>query len=609
MRLESRSTLSGWLDSVPRLSASRNGDVTFRRVRAFNELGGVAALGTILLLGFTHLVLFLLDRRRTQNGWFFVQAMTAAMYPCFVLGYSQDLFGTVDASVFAVTQAINPVAALCFTRAAFKLGPPPRIYGVLLALVLVIALVAPGPFATTIVLAPAVIVLGHIAIAHHLVTLGGLARRRPRPKNTFVILAAWLFALVAVMVDAPAWLGLYEPFSGVRAGSWGLLVVGILQSIALSRDHIVSLNQADALNAELGLRVALLEDRQREIQVLNDELRRQITERSRHMSAAFTRLAAGSEASTDLAPGEIVDERYRVVRAVGAGGMGFVYEVVRVADLRRLALKVLKNVGDGMAVARFAREAQIASSIDHANVVSLVDVGVAPSGYVYLVMEFVEGVSLAVKRPRFGDAPWALELLRQIAEGLAAIHAAGVVHRDLKPSNVLLTEEASGPPRPKICDFGISSLASTEEPRPCSSPDADPPTLRLEGNDARLDPGLVSPLTLTGMVLGTPVYMAPELARGAKSAQSAADIFSLGVMAFEMLSGRRPFAEAPALTALRGLKKPPAPPPIATLVAGLSPEVAAWVDRALLSDPDERGSAHDLAAALARDPIAPPSPS
>ncbi len=590
LQVDSGWTAGGWLDSVPRLSGTPRGDTAFRRLRAFNELGSVAALGTLLLFGFTHLVLFLLDRRRTQYGWFSLQALTAAMYPCFVLGYSQYVFGTLDTCVFAVSQAIPPIAGVCFTRAAFKLGPLWRGYVWLLVAVMAIAVVGPGPFATARVLAPAVVVVGLVAILHHLFILASLTRRRPRPKNTVVLLSAWLFVTMSFIIAGPSWLGLGEPFGGIRAGSWGLVFVGLLQSVALSRDHIASLRAADALNAELGVRVALLETHQSEIQLLNDELRRQVAERSRHMSAAFSRIASGVSNDADLAAGDIIDDRYRVVRAVGKGGMGCVYEVVRITDDRRFALKVLSHALDGTAVARFAREAEIASSVNHPNVVAIVDVGIASSGVLFLVMEFVDGVPLAEKGARFGDVAWALALLREIALGLSAIHAAGIVHRDLKPGNVLVTVGGpDGRARPKISDFGISSLVASAETSHRTISAADLSMVDISA----------APLTLTGVIMGTPVYMAPELAHGARSARAAADVFSLGVIAYEVLSGHRPFAEPLSIAALKGIVLT-APTPIASIVPGLATEVARWIDRSLAIDPDERGTATELANALAR---------
>ena len=598
LEVDHRWTPSAWLDSVPRLSATERGDASFRRLCAINDIGALAALVSLLPFGFTHLVLFLLDRRRPQNGWFVLQALTAAVYPAFGLGYSQYLFGAYEGAMLGVTQAIAPVAGFCFTRAAFKLGPPPRIYALLIACVCVLALVGPGPFTATRYLALPVVGIGMLSVGHHLYTLVGLARRRPRPQNTLVLLSLWIFVIVSIALDGPTFLGVGEPFGGLRTASWGLALVGLLQTVALSRDYILSLKGADQLNIELAERVLLLETHQNEIQVLNDELRRQVADRSRNLEAAFSRIASGLDWSTKLAAGDVIEERYRVVRIVGVGGMGCVYEVARVSDGRRLALKVLTKVTGSSEVARFAREAQIASSVDHPNVVAIVDVDIAASGYVFLVMEYVHGASLAEKRERYGDLPWALGALRQIAEGLAAIHAKGIVHRDLKPGNVLLTDETfDGIPRAKISDFGVSSLDTTDGPR-----ESDIATMRLLARDetGASPVSAATPLTMTGVVMGTPIYMAPELAHGAKSALPGSDLFSLGVIAFEILTGRRPYSEPLALAVLKGNDLPDPPPPLASLLPHLDPMVADLVDRALRIAPETRGTAREFADALAR---------
>src|SRR5205085_1673252 len=141
--------------------------------------------------------------------------------------------------------------------------------------------------------------------------------------------------------------------------------------------------------------------------------------------------------------GEVFDGRYRILSALGRGGMGVVYEVERVPDGRRLALKVVRHELTGRAAARFAREAEIGARVHHANLVSIVDVGIAAGSTPFLVMELLRGGSMEEQRARFGDVAWALPFVGQIASGLAALHAHQIVHRDLKPANVLLVA-ASG---------------------------------------------------------------------------------------------------------------------------------------------------------------------
>ncbi len=231
--------------------------------------------------------------------------------------------------------------------------------------------------------------------------------------------------------------------------------------------------------------------------------------------------------------------------------------------------------------ARFAREAEIGARVHHPNLVSIVDVGVS-AGVPYLVMEKVDGGSLEARRARFGDVPWALPILGQIAEGLAALHEAGVVHRDLKPANVLLADGGVA----KISDFGISRFGAIEE----LSVDPGAPTMAAT-------PRKSADLTGTGVVMGTPLYMAPEGARSARALDASADVFALGILAYEMLTGRTPF-EVPAFVLAMAQQPVPPPPPIAD--ARVPTALRAFVTSALAGDPTKRPRVRDLVAASGR---------
>ena len=332
--------------------------------------------------------------------------------------------------------------------------------------------------------------------------------------------------------------------------------------------------------AESAERIRQAETANREVRALNDELRRQIADRAGQLAGAIARLSGAAPRS--LLAGSLVEDRYRVLDRIGAGGMGAVYRVERLSDGRPLALKVLTGVADRTALARFAREAQMAAAIDHPNVVSVLDVDVSRSGMLFLVMELVAGGSLAGRRGSYGDLAWALPLLRQIAGALAAMHARGVVHRDLKPSNILLDGATA-----KVADFGLASLA-----RQAVSGDA-----ATIAEDAALANSLE--LTRTGAVLGTPMYMAPELARGGRQAGPSADIFSLGVVAYELLSKELPFAVSPALEQLKS-GAAPAAKSIARARPDLPAELCVLVDGCLVEAPDARPSADAIAAGLDR---------
>lgn len=216
--------------------------------------------------------------------------------------------------------------------------------------------------------------------------------------------------------------------------------------------------------------------------------------------------------------GRVMDGRYQMEMRVGEGGMAYVYRAKDRESGRTVAIKVLMSrlTGDQEAVARLRREAQVAMRLDHPNVCGILAWGQA-SGMPYLVMPFLEGETLSRRETRHGPMPPALgvTLLRQLCLGLQHAHDAGVLHRDLKPENVMLVPgEHPGQERAVVMDFGLAkeSVAGPE----------------------------IMKLTATGIVLGTPEFMSPEQIRG-KPLDSRSDIFALGVLGFELLTGRLPF--------------------------------------------------------------------
>ncbi len=221
--------------------------------------------------------------------------------------------------------------------------------------------------------------------------------------------------------------------------------------------------------------------------------------------------------------GMVLSGRYRIERVLGEGGMGAVYQAEHTLMHKRVALKVLHPEMTRMpeVVARFEREAMAAAHIDHPNVASATDFGKLDDGSFFLVLEFIEGKSLRdVVALGALEPSRALRILRQIASALARAHALGIVHRDLKPENVMLVEREGDPDFVKVLDFGIAKVPV--------------------GDIAPESKTTGQALTQLGMVYGTPEYMAPEQALGQEVDQRA-DLYSLGVMAYEMLTGARPF--------------------------------------------------------------------
>jgi hypothetical protein len=538
---------SSWVDSVPRLAVADSPDPAFDAQRGVTELSATFALSTMIPIGFAYLLLYLLDRRRVANGWFALQALTGSFLPIFVLGTTQRVFGTWDEAILAGSQAIAPYAGLRFTYATFGLGKPPKFLAMLVWISCAAAFVFSSPF-DTLANAAVTVTAITITLVFHLYRLLGLVRQRPVPPNVRILLVGWCAVGGSVVFEGPLFLGLGAPVGAARFGCVGLVTIAICQTMVLVRDHVLSLRRADELNRTLRAQVDELETRQRENAVLTDELRRQVAGRSEELSSTLARVSLAAGAPV-LSPGEIVDERFEVVRALGSGGMGSVYEVVRLVDGRSFALKVMDGAPQPLRMARFAREGQLGARIVHRNVVGIVDVQVSERGYLYLVMEIVRGRSLAAHADRYRDVRWALSILAQICDGLAAIHAVGIVHRDLKPSNILV-EGASGIVR--ITDFGISRKTRAEAEDDESALDDEstaPPVKRADlallqqanmgSDDATTTEGTCD-LTATGAIIGTPLWAAPEIARGTTNVGPATDIWGVGLIAHLLLTGARP---------------------------------------------------------------------
>ena len=258
---------------------------------------------------------------------------------------------------------------------------------------------------------------------------------------------------------------------------------------------------------------------------------------------------------------------YRVIGPLGHGGMGGVYEVED-ASGRRLALKSpMQDTGGADVTRRFAREANALRMLDHPNLVAAIDVFVE-AGQLFLVMEKVDGRTLT-KRIADTDDPitprTALVIARQILEGVEHAHGLGFVHRDLKPENILLVP-MGGWDRVKLIDFGVVKLLG----------------------DAAAAFG-AGALTRTGLVFGTPRYMAPEQALG-RLVDGRADVYAIGIMLYEMLAGRVPFRDADPVVVMRQQVKlePPSLRKITGDAAWCTPELVGLVDGALIKEPEHR---------------------
>jgi len=279
-------------------------------------------------------------------------------------------------------------------------------------------------------------------------------------------------------------------------------------------------------------------------------------------------VAEGSTVADPLI-GQTLNNKYRIEQPLGIGGMGTVYRARHLLIDRAVAVKVLNQrlFEDEAARARFQREAKAAGRLQHLNAVAVTDFGQTSAGYVYIVMELLEGRTLreilAKEAPL--ETARAVSLMLQASAAVAAAHEAGVIHRDLKPANIFVTQSADAPSIVKVLDFGIAKLAAE------TLDDDDPHTL-----------------TQIGAMIGTPRYMSPEQCSGLELTP-AADVYSLGVILYEMLTGTVPFSgSSPLAIAVKQTSEYPRPPK--EIVAAIPDDLEKVVLHALEKDPKYRPS-------------------
>ncbi len=309
-----------------------------------------------------------------------------------------------------------------------------------------------------------------------------------------------------------------------------------------------------------------------------------------------------------LHEGQLIADRYQIEQRIGEGGMGSVYKAKHVNMGSEVALKVLHRelARDEEYTQRFRREAQAASAIRHPNICSATDFGELPSGAPYMVMEFLDGETLEalMQREVVIPVPEALHIVNQIVSVLQEAHAHGIVHRDLKPENIMLVTRAGSAGVVKVMDFGIASIQDGQ----------------------RLAPE--TRITRAGIAYGTPAYMSPEQVSGETDIDGRADIYSLGIMMFEMLTGTPPFQGNNVAAIMAQHLTAPAPSLRATHPSAQIPEaLEVIVLKMLEKEPDARhadadelakellaltphvtGTHPSLAAQSAQFPIAQPAP-
>jgi serine/threonine-protein kinase len=280
--------------------------------------------------------------------------------------------------------------------------------------------------------------------------------------------------------------------------------------------------------------------------------------------------------SLGVAPGDVLAGKYRVERVLGAGGMGVVVAAHHIQLDEKVALKFLlpQALGSPDAVARFLREARAAVKIKSEHVARVADVGQLENGAPYIVMEYLEGHDLSGWLLHAGAMPVerAVDFVLQACEAIAEAHALGIVHRDLKPANLFCVQRADGVPSVKVLDFGISKMTDS-------------------GVQAQA-------VTNTSAIVGSPLYMSPEQLQSSKGVDSRTDIWSLGVILFELLTTKQPFLADTVSELIIRIATVPAPP-----VRSLRPDVPPGLERVIATclekERDRRfATVGDLAVAL-----------
>jgi hypothetical protein len=535
-------------------------------------------LGMLIMMSLHFLTLFALRRDERAPLWFSLFCFSLAMRIVLVGRYLEEAHPELGVGLTLLRLEYSNLPGIIlffvlFLSEIFVLRPRwfVRVTLAVCTFFAAIALLTPAPLFTACLNAlQAYLLFGMGCLAVSLVLLAVYDKNR----LAWVMLGALAIFTATVIHDVLATHQIVN--TSFSAHSIGGICFLFIQSSMLAMINHRMRRGLEHATRQLGAQ-------NREMARLNEDLRVQVAVRSRSLAGTLTALLAAQPRFSDPRPGMIIGKRYELERHLGSGGMGKVFSARRLTDQRRVALKLIASnyAINPTALARLAREAESAAAIDHPNVVRVLDIDLDEQGSLFLAMELVEGQNLEEQRSRFGDMAWAMQLLPQLLEALRAIHAGHVIHRDLKPSNILLANGVV-----KVVDFGIAR--PMREPQAAGSVTVE---MTAEGSSE-------SELTREGSILGSPFYMAPELAEGMVNSSKASDVFSFGCIAYELLSGRRPFEKPLVLESLAERRSRTAPP-LRSVCPRVDEALAKLIDRCL-GPAEARPSTEELLAVFAR---------
>jgi len=354
------------------------------------------------------------------------------------------------------------------------------------------------------------------------------------------------------------------------------------EQLLLSAKQIEQKNQLmEQVNKELASSHRETEQKNQLLEQVNKELAEknsQLILSKEQLVESYKRAEKIFSAMSDILPSTILDDKYRLEAKIGSGGYGVIYQAMHVSMQRPVAVKIFRPASGNVnseALERFRLEGISACRINHPNAVAVLDSNITPGGIAYLVMELLQGKTLAQElesQSRLSPKR-ALEIIIPVCNVLAQAHEVGIIHRDIKPDNIFLHQSTEGEVV-KVVDFGIAKLAGD--------------TFNME----------LSKLTGTGTLIGTPTYMSPERLSN-KTYDGKSDVYSLGVVLYEVLSGYPPFDSFDDnVWALINMQLTEDPQPLASILVDIPAQLDEVVLKALVKDPEKRPSAQDLAADL-----------